>query len=191
MRDPELGIKIIPTRNPVVQTGPNTFARVTRDKLIKASHRNQARKTISDSKWCGYADPVKQAMADAGLIPQSPVIGEVVDTRGVVRTKEAPPRDERVYKGKDNGKPRGEVVIQCTKPQYFAPLVVGSYWPRLRGEDGKLVIRPIYDGRASVELESVVDTGDPTLTANITESMEDFTRGLFEIARKGVAARKK
>ena len=53
------------------------------------------------------------------------------------------------------------------------------------------MIRPIYDARASVELESVVDKGDPTLTANITESVEEFTRGLFEIARKGVMARKK
>lgn len=176
--DAERGMKAIPPRD-------------RRDHLLIARYATQTRVADTVSKWSGYADPVKQAMADAGLIPQSPVIGEVVDTRGMVRTREARTRDERVYKGKDNGIVRGEIVVQCTKPQYPAPIVVGSYWPRLRGEDGRLVIRPIYDARASVELESVVDKGDPTLTANITESVEEFTRGLFEIARKGVAARKK
>lgn len=176
--DVERGMKIVPPH-------------AKRDHLLIARYTTQSRAADTISKWSGYADPIKQAMADAGLIPQSPVIGEVVDVHGMVRTKEARPRDERVYKGKDNGVVRGEIVVQCTTPQYPAPIVVGSYWPRLRGEDGRLIIRPIYDARASVELESVVDKGDPTLTANITESVEEFTRGLFEIARKGVATRKK
>lgn len=128
--DVERGIKAIPPRR-------------RRDHLLIARYSNQARVADHAAKWCGHADPMKRAMADAGLIPQSPVIGEVVDTRGMVRTKVAPPRDEKLYRGKDNGKPRGEIVVQCTTPQHPAPIVVGSYWPRGRGKDGELVVRPI------------------------------------------------
>ena len=117
--------------------------RAKRDHLLIARYTTQARVADTVSKWSGYADPIKQAMADAGLIPQSPVIGETVDTRGIVNTKVALPRDERLYRGKDNGKPRGRVVVQCTTPQHPAPIVVGSYWPRGRGENGELVVRPI------------------------------------------------
>lgn len=129
--DVERGLRTIPPRE-------------KRDHLLIARYTTQTRVADTVSKWSGYADPVKQAMADAGLIPQSPAIGEVVDTRGMVRTKVAPPRDEKLYRGKDNGKPRGEIVVQCTTPQHPTPVVVGSFWPRGRDEHGNLTVRPIY-----------------------------------------------
>jgi len=129
MRDAECGVK--------------TVHKARRDHLLVARYGNQSRVADTITKWCGYADPVKQAMADAGLIPQSPVIGETVDEKGMVKAKVAENRDEKSYRGKDNGVPRGEVVVQCTKPQYPTPTVVGSYWPRVKGKDGELSVRPI------------------------------------------------
>ena len=126
-----------------VECGVKTVYKARRDHLLVARYGNQSRVDDTVTKWCGYADPVKQAMADAGLIPQSPVIGETVNERGMVKAKVAEIRDEKSYRGKDNGIPRGDVVVQCTKPQYPAPTVVGSYWPRVKGKDGELLVRPI------------------------------------------------
>ena len=129
MREPDAGMKIV--------------YKDRRDHLLAARYNNQSRVVENRSRWSGYADPVKQAMADAGLIPQSPVIGETVDERGMVKAKVAEVRDEKFYRGKDNGIPRENVAVQCTKPQYPTPTVVGSYWPRIKGKDGELMVRPI------------------------------------------------
>ena len=177
MRDAECGVK--------------TVYKARHDHLLVVRYGNQSRVDDTVTKWCGYADPVKQAMADAGLIPQSPVIGEMVNSRGMVKAKEARTHDEKLYRGKDNGKPRGEVVVQCTKPQYPTPTVVGSYWPRVKGKDGELLVRPIYANRKGLELESVTDTVDPTLVGNVSQPLAEFLEELTEIARRGIAARKK
>ena len=92
MREPDAGMKIV--------------YKDRRDHLLVTRYNNQSRVADTVTKWCGYADPVKQAMADAGLIPQSPVIGETVDERGMVKAKVAEVRDEKFYRGKDNGIPQ-------------------------------------------------------------------------------------
>ena len=176
MRDPDTGMKVV--------------HRSRRDHLLVARYNNQSRVAESRSRWSGYADPVKQAMADAGLIPQSPVIGEMVNSRGMVKAKEARTNDEKLYRGKDNGKPRGNVVVQCTKPQYPTPTVVGSFWPRVRGENGELVVKPLYSVRESVGLESVVDRIDPTLVVGSLTTLEEFKEELKNIATKGAMARR-
>lgn len=129
--DVERGLRTIPPRE-------------KRDHLLIARYTAQTRVADTVSKWSGYADPIKQAMADAGLIPQSPVIGESVDHHGFVKTKEDSPRDEKLYRGKNNGVARGSVVVQCTTPQHPTPVVVGSFWPRGKDEHGNLTVRPIY-----------------------------------------------
>lgn len=126
MRDVESGLRVI---------GP----RARRDHLARRAYGNQARIADARGKWSGYADPTKQAMADAGLIPQRPEIGEVVNRHGFVDSLPVP-MDDR-HTGKDNGIPRAAENVRCTSERYPTPIVVGSYWPRNRDGSYRPIIR--------------------------------------------------
>lgn len=183
MRDVDSGLRVIPPKPIERIPGTDKFRRVTKDHLARKAYGNQARVADTRSKWSGYADPAKQAMADAGLIPQRPEIGEHVNRHGFVDSTRIP-MDAR-HTGKDNGISRIAENVRCTSERYPTPVAIGSYWPRGMDEDGNMVVRPVYNVPQVWNYQRL----DPSMRSRDNSTLDEFLRDLREIPTKGVMAR--